>query len=122
MSMRISSALLAIAALTAACAPESGEPEGVATECAIGEGAQWAQACVLETDGEGTFTIHRPDDTFQRFRYDASRFGITPLDGADEVSNIRINMPGGGSGLLEFTFRDARYRLDPSGIAPRGDE
>ena len=120
--MRISSALLATAALTTACAPESGEPEGRVIECAIGAGAQLTKACVLETSGDGTFTIHRPDDSFQRFAYDSSRLAITAIDGADEVSGIKINMPGGGAGLLEFSHGNDRYRLDPSGIAPSGDE
>ncbi len=119
--MRISSALLATAALTSSCAPESGKPEGVAIECAIGAGAQLQQDCLLEVSGDGTFSIHRPDDTFQRFRYEAP-LAITALDGADEVTNVRVSLPGAGLGLLEFTHTNARYRLDPTPIVPSGDE
>jgi hypothetical protein len=119
--MRTYSTLLAAAALTAACAPESGEPEGVAIECAIGAGAQMTPDCLLEPSADGTFTIHRPDDTFQRFRYDPTRFRVTPLDGADTISDVRLNTPA-GSGLLEFSHGNDRYRLDPSGISDFDDE
>ncbi|MGB3472730.1 MAG: hypothetical protein WBA51_18085 [Erythrobacter sp.] len=91
-------------------------------DCAFSADADWAQVCVLETAGDGTFTIHHPDNTFHRFGYNADRFAITPLDGADEVSDIRVNMPAPKPGLVEFTYRGARYRFDPTGIAPSDDE
>ncbi|MEO0461997.1 MAG: hypothetical protein AAF127_02630 [Pseudomonadota bacterium] len=120
--MRIFSSLCLSALALGACAPESGAPEGAGIDCAFSADADWARDCILETAGDGTFAIHHPDDTFRRFGYNAPRLAITPLDGADEVSNIRINMSASKPGLVEFTYRGARYRFDPTGIAPSGDE
>jgi len=121
MSMRISKFALAPVLLLAACAPESGAPEGIAIQCAVGEDAGWDQTCILEPSAPGEFTIHNPDDSFQRFRYEAARITITPIDGADEVSNVRINMSD-NDGLIEFTFRNMRYRFDPTPVASSGNE
>ena len=121
MSTRISSLALSALLVLAACAPESAVPEGVSVECAFGESASLAADCVLESAGEGVFTIHHPDATFQRFRYDATRFGVIALDGVDEVRDLTLNRPA-GSGALEFSFRNARYRLDPSRIDAGSNE
>ena len=121
MSTRIFSLSLGALLVLTACAPESGAPEGVSVECGFAKSASLSADCVLENAGEGVFTIHHPDATFQRFRYDAARFGVTALDGVDEVRDITLNTPA-GSGMLEFTFRNARYRLDPSRIDAGSNE
>lgn len=121
MSTRISSLSLGALLVLAACAPESAAPEGVSVECSFSESATLAADCVLESAGDGVFTIHHPDATFQRFRYDATRFGVKALDGVDEVRDVTLNTPA-TSGMLEFTFRNARYRLDPSRIDTGSNE
>ncbi|MEO0591622.1 MAG: hypothetical protein AAFZ11_13845, partial [Pseudomonadota bacterium] len=79
--MRISSLFAAIAAL-AACAPESGAPDGVRIDCAVGPSSAFSAQCVLEDKGAGALIIHHPDDTFQRVRYDAASNAIMSADGA----------------------------------------
>ena len=110
MSTRISRLARAPALLLAACAPEAGAPEGQSVECAFGEGASYSSDCVLENAGDGVFTIHHPDATFQRVRYDAASGGLTSADGADELASN----PDPAAGTLEFAIGNARYRIERS--------
>lgn len=107
MSMRIFSALAAIAAL-AACAPESGAPKGESVECAMEPGASFSAQCVLEDSGAGALTIHHPDATFQRVQYDAASGALTSADGAQ----ILLSDPDPAAGTLEFAIGSYRYRID----------
>jgi len=107
MSMRISKLALAPAFMIAACAPESGTPEGASVECALGQEATFGEDCVLESVGEGAFTIHHPDSTFQRIRFDAQTGLVTAADGADEIA-LETD-PSAGS--MEFAIGTARYRI-----------
>lgn len=106
MSMRISRFVLAPALFVAACAPESGAPEGESVECAFGEGAL-APDCLLEAAGEGVFTIHHPDATFQRIRLDPETGELSAADGADEIA-VEADP---AAGAVEFVIGSARYRI-----------
>ncbi|MEO0871139.1 MAG: hypothetical protein AAFY19_04145 [Pseudomonadota bacterium] len=107
MSMRTSSLLLGIAALTA-CAPESGAPEGVRIECALAPDAAFSSQCVLEDSGAGALTIHHPDDTFQRVRYDAATNVLMSADGAQ----LLVLDPDPSAGTVEFSIGPAKYRIE----------
>lgn len=112
MSTRISKFALAPAVLIAACAPESGAPEGPSVECALGEGETLVSDCVLEASGGGTFTIHHPDASFQRIRFDAESGELSAADGADEMA-VSTDPK---AGTLEFTIGGARYRVQRSAL------
>ncbi|MEM7700427.1 MAG: hypothetical protein AAF251_00675 [Pseudomonadota bacterium] len=104
--MRISRFVLAPVCLVAACAPQSGAPDGESVECAFGESALGAD-CVLEAAGEGFFTIHHPDDSFQRIRIDPETGAVTAADGADEIA-VEADP---SAGTVEFAIGSARYRI-----------
>ncbi|MEL6485657.1 MAG: hypothetical protein AAFQ13_00740 [Pseudomonadota bacterium] len=107
MFMRISSCLAGIAAL-AACAPESGAPEGVRIECALAPDAAFNSQCLLEDSGSGALIIHHPDDTFQRVRYNAATNALMSADGAQ----LLVLDPDPSAGMVEFSIGTARYRIE----------
>ena len=113
MYMRISSLFAAIAAL-AACAPESGAPEGVQIECAVGPGAVLSAQCVLEYSKAGALINHHPDDTYQRVYYDAASNALMSADGAQ----LLVLDPDPSAGTLEFSIGAMRYRIERRFLAP----
>lgn len=108
MSTRISSLVVGAVLAVAACAPESGAPEGPSVECALGEGAGFSAECLLEHAGSGVYTIHHPDASFQRIRYDAAAGTLMAADGADEIDIS----PDPAAGTFEFAIGTARYRIE----------
>ncbi|MEM7688286.1 MAG: hypothetical protein AAF291_04625 [Pseudomonadota bacterium] len=116
MSTRISKTVLIGALALAACAPESDAPQGASVECALGEGASFNKDCVLESVGDGDFTIHHPDATFQRVRYDAKTGALTSADGADELAMD----PDPLAGKFAFSVGTARYRITRADLVAPG--
>lgn len=90
-------------------------------ECAIGQGGQWARACLIER-GEGadgpTLTLRHPDGGFRRFLIVTDGRGIVPADGAEQAS---LSMHGDamhGDRRVEVRVGDDRYRLPATFAAP----
>jgi hypothetical protein len=111
MSLRISSAL-ALISLLAACGDTSPPPGGEAVECAIGEGAAFAQVCILErVAGTREIILHHPDGGFRRLTLDPASGALAPVDGADPV----IIEPG--EGALQFAIGADRYRIPREPVA-----
>ena len=109
MSLRISSALLAIG-LLAACGSETPEPEGETLDCAIGAGAEFASVCTLEWIGEEwarEFVIHHPDGGFRRFALNEDASGVVALDGADEP----VMVDPGPDCFWQFSVGGDGYRM-----------
>ena len=107
MFLRISSLVVA-SALIAACAAETPPPEGDTIDCAIGEGADFANVCTLEREaGDGsTFLIHGPDGSFRRLLIDPETGDFGAEDGADALEIVSQN---GES--AEFSIGGDRYRI-----------
>lgn len=106
MSLRISSALAALALLTACGAPESPPSPGEDIECAIGEGTEFASVCKLErVAGTQKIIIHHPDGGFRRLTFDPATETLAPLDGAEPV------MLEQGQGVIQFRIGPDRYRI-----------
>ena len=114
MFTRISSFSVVAALGLVACAPESGAPEGVSVECALGEGASMSADCVLESLGDGAFTIHHPDNSFQRIRYNSETRALSAADGADEI----VVAVDSAAGTIEFSIGTARYRVKRRTLTP----
>lgn len=112
MSTRISNLVFASALFFTACAPESGAPEGASVDCAFGEGEALASDCVLEASRGGVFTIHHPDATFQRIRFDVETGELSAADGAEEMAVSSDP----AAGKVEFAIGKAHYRLDRSAL------
>jgi hypothetical protein len=103
--MRISSAALALG-LVAGCSAQSPAPAGDTIACAIGAGAEFAEACTLErVAGTPQIIIHHPDGGFRRLSYDPATGTLAPLDGAEPVVLEE------GHGVLQFAVGADRYRL-----------
>lgn len=121
MSLRISSAAISAALLTA-CATESPAPEGDMIDCAIGPGADYSKVCTLEVRNDGEFLIHSPDGGFRRFTWGEAG-GVRSTDGADPVISERVSLPGLGSSnetsILEFELATDKYRFDEALISSR---
>lgn len=114
MSMRISSALAALApaAALAACGPVSPDPQGDTIACAIGEGAEFAEVCTLErvAGEDGTvFLVHAPDGSFRRLRFDPAKGEFGSVDGADALEIVSQD-----GEFAEFTIAADRYRVPHS--------
>ncbi|MEM6585677.1 MAG: hypothetical protein AAF692_07965 [Pseudomonadota bacterium] len=114
MSTRISSLSLAALLLLAACAPESGAPQGLSVQCAFGEEASLGEDCVLESAGSGEFIIHHPDNSFQRVRFNSATGALSAADGADDI--LVDHDPAAGT--YEFSIGNAHYRVERSAFAP----
>ncbi len=105
MSLRISSALAALA-LVAACGEASPPPPGDAIACAIGEGADFASVCTLQRiEGTQQIVIHHPDGGFRRLTYDPASGSVAPLDGAEPLVLEE------GQGAVQFAIGADRYRI-----------
>lgn len=105
MSLQTSSALAGVA-LLAACSAASPAPAGESVECAIGEGADFAEDCTLERVAGGQeIVIHHPDGGFRRLRFDAASGTLAPLDGAEPLVFEE------GQGVLQFAIGPDRYRI-----------
>ena len=107
MSTRISSLLAASTLAFAACAPESGAPEGESVKCALGVGASFVSDCVLETVGEGRFVIHHPDGSFVRVAFDGDSGLLSVTDGAMQLDQTTSF----SEDPVEFSTGPARYRV-----------
>jgi hypothetical protein len=115
MSLRISSAALALVAL-AACGAQSPAPEGDTIACAIGADAAFAETCTLErVAGTPEIIIHQPDGGFRRFNYDPVAGTVAVTDGAEPL----VIEPA--EGALQFAVGTDRYRITretPASPAP----
>lgn len=114
MSLRISSAALALVGILAACgANTTPEPSGERVECAIGPGAEFQRVCTLEELPQAQFVIHHPDGGFRRFMNDDE--GLNIADGAEPISmNI---LDGVELSVLEFSVGSDRYRIPQEMVA-----
>lgn len=111
MYLRIFSAL-AFAATQAACggSAESPEPEGEQVTCAIGDGVQMSDVCLIEEvtgNGVSEFLLHHPDGGFRRISFDIQTQELGVVDGAE---SLRINDQSTDD-FIEFTIGTDRYRL-----------
>ncbi len=105
MSLRISSASLALA-LLGACGDTSPAPEGEMIACAIGQGADFAEDCTLERVAGGDAVIlHHPDGGFRRMRLDPATGVPVAADGAESVVIERAG------DTLQFAVGGDRYRI-----------
>ena len=110
MSLRISSAIAALAIL-AGCGAESLEPGGISMDCAIGEGAKFAQVCtvyeVKAVDEVAFLVMWHPDGGFRRVRYRSADTAVEVLDGAEPAMGVTRR----DDGSVEFVIDKDRYRL-----------
>lgn len=74
-------------------------------DCAIGPGAQWRRACVVEQDGP-VITIRHSDGGFRRFEMLKDSRGLKAADGAEATSIAVVD-----DGQIEVSAGDDRYRL-----------
>jgi hypothetical protein len=110
MYSRISSALIAIALLGACDSNATPPPEGETLDCAIGQGADFAEDCTLEWLGaewERDFLIHHPDGGFRRFSLNEDATGVIVQDGAEEVEML----DPAPDGSWQFSVSGDRYRI-----------
>lgn len=106
MSLRISSAALALAALAGCGGAQSPEPAGEIIACAIGRGADFAEVCTMErVAGSAQIIVHHPDGGFRRLTFDPATGTLAPLDGADPLVIEE------GRGVLQFALGADRYRI-----------
>ena len=107
MSLRISSALALMLAMTACGDEVSPPPPGDLVDCAIGEAAELAQVCTLErVAGTEGFVVHHPDGGFRRFTREPATGDIATVDGADNVVTTEDY-----GGVLKFQVGADRYEL-----------
>jgi hypothetical protein len=105
MSLRISSALVALAVL-AGCGAESPAPAGDKIACAIGAEADFAEVCTLErVAGSTQIVLHHPDGGFRRMSLDPASGALAPLDGAEPM------VIDEGQGFVQFAIGPDRYRI-----------
>ena len=108
MSLRISS-LAVVAVLVAGCSgEESLPPEGDTVACAIGDGADFADVCTLESvsDGGANFLLHSPDGSFRRLMIDPASGEFGSVDGADVLEIVSQD-----GEMAEFQIAEDRYRI-----------
>lgn len=106
MSLRTSSAALALAALAGCGGAQSPEPAGETIACAIGKGADFAEVCTMErVAGSAQIIVHHPDGGFRRLTFDPATGTLAPLDGADPLVIEE------GRGVLQFALGADRYRI-----------
>ena len=107
MSLRTSSAGLALALLAACTASEGAPPApGDGIECAIGAGAEFADVCTLErVSGTQQIIIHHPDGGFRRLIFDPATGTLATADGAEPV----VLEPA--QGVIQFAVGSDRYRI-----------
>jgi hypothetical protein len=75
-------------------------------ECAIGEGAAFAEDCTLERVAGGQqIVIHHPDGGFRRLRLDAATGTLATFDGAEPLVLEE------GQGIRQFAIGPDRYRI-----------
>ena len=115
--MRISS-LSFVAALpfVAACAPESGAPDGKSVDCALGYGARFASVCTLETvatKGDTVFVIHHPDGVHRRFVFDTAQGELVAADGAEAIDSFIDD-----GVVQEIAVSGDRYRVSLISVFP----
>lgn len=122
MSLRISSALVLLPLLLAACGPEAAMPSGDLIDCAIGGEPQLSQVCTLErvsgerlagkevTGGE-ELILHHPGGGFRRVVFDPAAGTIAVSDGVDEA----VFDDAGADGALVFAIAADRYVI-PAGL------
>jgi hypothetical protein len=125
MSLRISSALGLLIALSACgaetspTAPTPGEPTevedaGAAIDCAIAGVADLSPVCTLElAAASGEVIIHHPDGGFRRIGRDAQSGALIPLDGAELLVPEEA-----GTDLLAFAIGSDRYRFPSTLLDP----
>lgn len=110
MSLRISSAALALAGLSA-CGTQSPEPGGIPMDCAIGAGSAFDTVChVMEVktlDEVAYFVLWHPDGGFRRIRYRNADRSVEVLDGAEPATGVTHLEDGS----VEFAIEVDRYRL-----------
>ena len=110
MSLRTSS-IVTVLVLLAGCGAESLEPGGISMDCAIGEGAQFAQVCtvyeVKAMDEEAFLVMWHPDGGFRRVRYRSPDTAVEVLDGAERATDVTRR----DDGSVEFAVDKDRYRL-----------
>ncbi len=113
MSLRISSALAALALLVA-CGSESPPPPGEAIECAIGAGAEFSPACTLEkVSGTDQIVLHHPDGGFRRLARNPASGALAALDGAEALVADST-----GAGAATFAIGADRYRIPQALLEP----
>ncbi len=105
--------------MLAGCLDTSPAPEGLPLECAIGPGAAFDRACLLETVSVDEVVLHRPDGGFRRLiREKGNR--LVPADGADA---IRVLDSGDGDeGERIFLIGDEQYRVPDSALRVTANE
>jgi hypothetical protein len=107
MSLRISSALAMMLAVTACGDEVSPPPPGDLVDCAIGEAVDLAQVCTLKrVAGTEGFVVHHPDGGFRRFTREPATGDIATVDGADNVVTTEDY-----GGVLKFQVGADRYEL-----------
>ncbi len=110
MYLRIFSAAIVALSLAACSVAETPEPEGDTVECAIGEGASFANACTLEwidEDERQEFLIHHPEGGFRRFSVNEDASGVTAVDGAETATMLEA----APQGQWQFSVSGDQYRM-----------
>lgn len=116
MFMRISRFHAGTIVCLAACAPQSGAPEGEAVDCALGPGAAFTRDCTLEAataPEEAVFVIHHPDGVFRRFILSRATGEFVMADGAEALDAFTDQ-----DGTVELTVSKDRYRIPPEVLRP----
>ncbi len=111
MSMRISSALILVLA-SSGCSAGAEQPQAAAgaqrIECALGEGAEFADDCLVERSASGdtrVVTVRHPDGGFRRFEQVDDGRGLVIADGAEEADSIL------SGDVLQVSVGQDRYRF-----------
>ena len=102
--------MLALAACGGGEEQPQAAPGATRIACALGEGAAFADDCLVEkvAGEEGTeFVVRHPDGKFRRLKIAANRGGMVAIDGADEAANALVGEPP----VLEVTVGADRYRF-----------